>query len=77
MEEGGEILLDLLRKWVVIKQNTTLSKLASPDTPDQKMRYLQGELGTFRALQAVLANPAERLRRLIQDETREGEAKDE
>jgi hypothetical protein len=70
-EEGGEVLLDVLRRWVVIKQRRPLGMLEKPLTPDAVVRFSQGELSAFRALERILSNPSETLKRLLNEQMKD------
>lgn len=66
-EDGGEILLDVLKRWVVIKQQKPLKLLEKAETPEPVVRFSQGELAAFRALAIVLDNPSEKLKKLLSE----------
>jgi len=70
-EDGGEVLLDVLRRWVVIKQQKPLKLLEKAETSDPVVRFSQGELAAFRALETVLANPSEKLKRLLTEQEKD------
>jgi len=71
MEDGGDILLDVLRRWVVIKQRRPLGLLEKPTTLDPIVRFSQGELAAYRALEQVLSNPSEKLKKLLTEQEKD------
>lgn len=71
MEDGGEILLDALKRWAVFKQLRPLRMLEQALTPDVVVRFSQGELAAFRALEIVLNNPSEKLKKLLTEQEKD------
>lgn len=71
MEDGGEILLDALKRWAVFKQRRPLRLLEQALTPDVVVRFSQGELAAFRALEMVLNNPSEKLKKLLTEQEKD------
>lgn len=71
MEDGGEILLDALKRWAVFKQRRPLRLLEQALTPDVVVRFSQGELAAFRALEIVLNNPSEKLKKLLTEQEKD------
>jgi len=70
-EDGGDILLDVLRRWAVMKQRKPLSLLEKASTSEPVVRFSQGELAAFRALESVLRNPSEKLKKLLTEQERD------
>lgn len=42
-----------------------LRALADPELSEDQLRFQQGQLAAYRALKGILANPAEKLKRLL------------
>lgn len=66
-ETGDSLLLDLLREYVVREQRAPFAVLSDREASEAALRFAQGELSAFRALERTLSNPAERLKRLLSE----------
>lgn len=61
-------LLDGLKAWCERKERSPMSIFEKgAEARKSELRIAQGELATLRALRAVLDNPAEKLRKVLDD----------